>query len=166
MSRTFTIYNRTKRPELKPIEWQKDWFEYQYKDVKKSTGPGEDDFKIETKEEIIYTNIAKHIASFKDDVGIRAIMKKVALTGDATLLDEKQTFVADLSGIPDEPQEKLKAYKNAQEAYGKIDPELRGSMTMEEFIKSMDAEKIGKYIDAKIAASQTKQAKTTEGDKQ
>lgn len=163
MSRNFTIYTRTKRPEIKPKEWQKDWFEYQYKDVKKSTGPGEDEFEIDIKEEIKYTNIDEHIASFADDVGVRAIMKKIALTGDASLLNEKEALYADLSGIPDLPQEKLMAYRKAEDAFTKIDPELRGSMSMEDFIKSMDAEKIGKYIDAKIAASQAKKA---EGDKE
>lgn len=153
MSRTFTIFSKSVRPEIKPVEFQETWKEYSLKDVKRSTGKGEDDFEIEQKEIIEEVDINKHIHSFKDEVGVRNIMKRIALTGDASLLEQAQVGVGDLSTIPDLPQEKIAAYKSVEEAYLKIDPALRGSMTMEDFIKGLSEEKIKSYIDAKFASS-------------
>lgn len=156
MSRTFTIYGKLKRPKIEPVHYQETWVDYEYVDVKESTGSGENDFEIKTKEVAHETNINEHIESFASEVGVRNIMAKIAMTKDLSLAEQVPAEYADLSVIPDTPQEKLAAMKTAEEAYSAIDPELRGNLSMEDFIKSLDEQKISKYIDAKIAAAEAK----------
>lgn len=152
MPRKFEYYSRTKRPKLSYPELKGKWIDYEIKQVKHSTGPGEDDFTIEEKVIEHETDIKEFVNSFKDEVGVRNILKKVAKTGDPTLLQQGEAMYADLSAIPELPQDKLKAGAKVAEEFSKIDPALRGNQSVDGFIKNLSQEQLDKYIDEKVQA--------------
>lgn len=152
MSRKFEYFDRNKRPKLEYPKSTGEYIDYEIKQVKKSTGPNADDFEIEEKVIENKTNIKEFINSFADQVGVENILKKVALTGDTSLLNQVPEVHGDMSIIPEDAGEKFRMAKSAQEAYSKIDPELTQGQSMEEFIKGLNADKINAYIEAKINA--------------
>lgn len=158
MPRIFTYYNKIKRPEIKKIKYQEDYIDYEIKQVKKSTGPNEDDFEVINKEIEIKTNIREYINSYKDKVGIDAILKQFDRTGDLSLFNQVPEMHADLTGLPEMPPELAKNPDEITRAFAKIDPELRGKMTPKEFIESLNQEKLDAYlnklVEKKLAAGE------------
>lgn len=149
MPRKYKYYDRVKRPKLSLPENSVDYVEYELHDIKKSTGPEIDDFEIETIEEEVKTNIEEFINSFKDQVGVDAVLKRAA-SGDLSLLNEKEAIYADLTGIPTDAEEAFKKQQATEELFNKIDKELTNGQTMQEFIESLTEEKIKEYISKKI----------------
>lgn len=147
--RKYEIYGRLKRPDLSYPENSVDYIEYEIHQEKKSTGDGIDDFEVIDVEEEVKTNIVEFINSFEDQVGIDNILKRVALSGDTSLLNEKEALYADLTPYEDTAE----AFKKAQalnELYDSIDPELRNGAGIKEFIENLTEEKIQAYLDKKL----------------
>lgn len=146
-------------------------FSRELKDIYKKTGDGEDDFVIESK--IVTTqkiDRQEYIESFRDDVGILNIMKKVALTDDVTLLNQRtrQTLavdedgkevVTDISQLGD--QEFAKNYLlNVQQMLASMDPEMRDAIT------NMSGDELKAYLESKINnGSDTNKNENKDGDK-
>ena len=120
MPRKFVIYDRTNRPDLQYPENTIDYVEYQVHEEKKSTGPGVDDFEIIEVQEEIKTNIDEFINSFKDDVGVEAVMKRVAATKDITLLNQKEAIHMDTTIIPDDPGEAFALSQSVEEKFSSL----------------------------------------------
>lgn len=153
MPRKFEYFDKNKRPEIKPIEWQKDYVDYEYKTVKKSTGPGEDDFELEETVIEHRTNIEEFVNSYGEDVGVEAVLKRVALTGDTSLLEKIPEMHADLTQIPENPEERFNMMtNNLADVYSKLDPELTKGLSIEDFIKNLTPEMLEEYINKKVHA--------------
>lgn len=126
-----------KAPVTVPVH--EDKVEYAEVDKIVKTGDGENDFIIEKQVvEVSRVDLDEYINSFRDDVGLANILKKVQLTGDNSLLNVVPGYYGDESLIPQTPAE---AQKIVDE--GKAAAESLGI----DFTK----EAIQKYIDAELA---------------
>lgn len=140
-------------------------FTRELKDIVKKTGDDETDFVLDHKVvETSKVNRQEYIESFRDDVGILNIMKKVALTEDTSLINQRVRNslpldedgvekVVDITGLGD--QEAAKNYLlNVQQILEQMDPELR------EAVSTMSGEELKNYLASKAQTTQTTQ--TTE----
>lgn len=157
----------------------KDKFEeYVIVDSVKKIGEGDEDFVIDKKCKVITSvNRKDYINSFRDDVGILNIMKKVSTTGDISLLKQRnlpnmpvdeagKQDVIDISDMPVDVQEAVAFVKAAKENYSKLDPTIKNNASFGDIGNSVNNADIQKYIDQvvaqKIAAAT---AKKEEGEK-
>lgn len=126
------------------------------KDKVVKTGDGEDDYVIEPK--LVETERVErqaYIESFKDDVGILNILKKVELSGDFSLLNERvrsevpvyedgKEKVVDVSGITD-PEAVRNGLKNVSDVLNKMPADLKEAILnlqgeeLDEFLKNYGA---------------------------
>lgn len=129
---------------------------HELKDKVVKTGDGEDDFVIEQKfVETSRVNRQEYIDSFKDDVGVLNILRKVELTGDITLLNERvrasvpvdedgKEKVVDVSGITD-PEAVRNGLKNVSDVLAKMPTDLKEAILnlqgeeLDEFLKNYGA---------------------------
>lgn len=99
-----------------------DIVDYVVKQKVVKTGEGEFDFITEdVVVEASRVNRKDYIESYANDVGIINIMRKVQLTGDATLLDQVKGQYADITGYPEnyaQAQAMVQAGKDAAAAAG------------------------------------------------
>lgn len=121
------------------------------KDVYIKTGDGEDDFTMEQKfVEISRVNRQEYIDSFKDDVGILNIMRKVEQTGDVTLLNQRvrsevpvdetgKEKVVDISNIGDQ-EGVINTLTNVSKILQTMDPSLRDA------ILNMNGEELKEFL--------------------
>lgn len=150
MPRKFTYYNRTKRPKLSYPENITDYVDYTVHHEKKSTGPGIDDFEIIDVVEEHKVNIDEFINSYNDKAGIDSVIRIFEATGDITVLNQIEPEFADLTIIPEDPEQAFAATQAVQEAYEAIDPELREGQSIEEFIMNLTPEKLKAYQQKKL----------------
>ena len=150
MPRKFTFYNRTKRPKLSYPENIEDYVDYTVHQEKKSTGPGVDDFEIIDVVEEHKVNINEFINSYNDKAGIDSVIRIFEATGDISVLHQVEPQFADLTIIPENPEEAFAATQSVQQAFEAIDPELISGQSMEDFIEGLTPEKLKAYIDKKV----------------
>ena len=123
----------------------------EFKDKYKKTGDGEDDFVIEQVVEVTEKiDRQQYIDSFKDDVGILNILKKVELTGDVTLLNQRTRATVDVDENGREPVNDISNFGDQETARGvlmnvsqiiaSLSPEMR------EAIVNMTPEQLNEYI--------------------
>lgn len=167
----FLIQDKKSLPVPTITDYHKDCDDYiiDYYEVEhvKMVGEKDTDFvKSSTIEEYSRTPRQAYLDSQADDVGILNIMKKVALSGDISLLnqtgrvgypsDDKDSLgravekVVDLTSYQGGTIEALNAYKHGADVYAKLDPELKGKLSMEEVAKLSD-EVITSYLQKKIS---------------
>lgn len=96
----------------------------------------------------------EYINSFRDDVGIENILKKVQMSGDMTLLNQRQAVQGEPGEVKDitifqEDEETLAALGDSAAAkYAALPVELTKGRTMEQFLKEVNAEEINAFIEA------------------
>lgn len=128
------------------------------------TGEGDTDFVIKKElKEISRVNRAEYINSHREDVGILNIIKKVQLTGDATLLNQRSVDIgfADITNLP---QDKIDAYKAVEEGVQQFDdlPEdIKKKMSFKQFAEQNDKE-FDALINAKVQKVLDEQKKAQE----
>lgn len=142
---------------------------------------GDDGFIITKKVvEASRTDRQAYIDSFADDVGILNIMKKVALSGDESLLNQTHRVsmpgnskdalgravedIVDVTKYQVDQVDALESYKVGAAVYNQLDPELKKKMSFEEVAKMSDTE-IDAYLNGireKVLAIQN--ANKKEGD--
>lgn len=95
------------------------------------------------------------INSFRDDVGIENILKKVQMSGDMTLLNQRQAVegqpgeVRDITVYQEKDLETLASLGDSAAAkFSALPVELTKGRTMEQFLKEVNAEEINAYIEA------------------
>lgn len=96
-----------------------------------------------------------YIDSFESECGVRNILKKYALTGDASLLSAKQGFYADLSELPVDELNPAKLESQAGVSLEKLNAVLGTSYTAEE-LSSMSSEELAALIKGKVEAATPK----------
>lgn len=102
--------------------------------------------------ELKRVNRRKYVNSFSGDVGVLNVVKKLALqgeqAGDGRFAAPSGYF--DGTVLPKDGEEMLKLAKMKQAVWAKLDPELKGSMTYEDFASSIDNEKLKAFVKAKV----------------
>lgn len=85
--------------------------------------------------EVGTVDIQEHIQSFAQEVDINRIVSR-AVNGDTTVLQRVQGTFADISGLPTNVHELQTFYKDAEEAFSKLDPALTHGMSFSEFMQN------------------------------
>lgn len=119
-------------------------------------------------EECGRTNRQDYISSFSDDVGILNIMKKVALSGDESLLNQtgrhslpgneedalgrRVEDVVDLTRFSSlDRVDALNGFKKGAASFAELDSDLKGKKSLEQVAKMSDAD-IDAWINSKVDA--------------
>lgn len=99
-----------------------------------------------------------YIDSFESECGVRNILKKYALTGDASLLNQRQGFYADLSELPVDELNPAQLQSQAGVSLEKLNAMLGTSYTAEG-LSSMSAEELSTLIKSKVEEATRKEVK-------
>lgn len=129
--------------ETKETEDDKFIIERAMVDVVEKTGEGKQDFIIKHElQEISRVNRADYINSHREDVGILNIIKKVQLTGDATLLDQRNVEIgyADITKMPKDKMEAMDAVQEGVAAFDDLPEDIRRKMSLEKFAQQNNSE--------------------------
>lgn len=113
-----------------------------------------------------------YVQSFKDDVGIENILKRVALTGDISLLNQRSREVGsvdengyevlqDYTGVPGDVFEAAKIVKSGRDVFASLPADLVKGRSFTEFVETATDDEIQAYMVACYEASK----KASEGDK-
>lgn len=100
-----------------------------------------------------------YIQSFAAETGIYNIMKMYAKTGDASILNKKQGFYGDISGLPVDELNPAKVEKAAQAAVKSLNKSLGVNLTSEE-LASMSTTDLEKLIGDAMSAIKAKAPQT------
>lgn len=158
--------------ECKPIVFEKERVEFHLvpKAVKVSDQDGiaQDTIVYEPVEKVRY-NLQDYIASFADDVGIQNILKKLALSGDKSLLNQTGREpmnengglepIQDYSNVPGNKTEAFEQVARGVAAFDTLPEDLKGKLSLTQFAELFGQEEFDKYIAGIVA----KQVKATEG---
>lgn len=147
-------------------EEDRDIVDYYEKDVITKTGEGEDDYKV-TKKVVEYSRVNrdKYIQSFSDEVGIKNILKKVALGGVDVEQFKAKPGEVDLTKFPNGVTEAEQLLAHRQEIWDSLPDDLKAKMTYKEFVE--DESVIGTikdYYEKLIALKKVEAAKKKEGE--
>lgn len=132
-----------------------DIVKYKVIDVVKKTGEGETDYVL-TKKVVPYSieNRKESIESYRNDVGILNILKKVALTGDATLLNQRGVVNGiDSTELPTNYMEACEMLEKGMISFGDLPDDIKQKMSFEEFAKNYKQEDFDAYVQAKVDAA-------------
>lgn len=134
--------------EVKVIDKEKELYEvHEVRKVKKS----------------VDTN--KLAQSFAGSCGVEAIMKKVAITGDTSILNTQTGEVfTDITKVPTTIHEAQALLAKGQKAFDSLDPKLKGdAQDANELLSNLTLEKLQKYINDAVASQVKKsEVKTDE----
>lgn len=143
--------------------------DYQEVEHVKMIGDKDTEFvKTLSVEECSRSNRQEYISSFDNEVGILNIMKKVALTGDASLLNQtkrvslpgtdKDALGRQVEDVADYSQfvgvdraEALNSFKQGRAVFASLPDSLKGDKSFEEVAKMSDAD-VDAYIKAQVDA--------------
>lgn len=100
-------------------------------------------------------DIQKYIDSFADEVGIQNILKKVALTGDKSYLNQTgreplvesgQEPVQDYTNVPQSKTVAFNAVAEGVRAYDSLPAEIKGKMSFAQFAEGFGQADFDSYI--------------------
>ena len=74
-----------------------------------------------------------YIDSFKDDCGVYNVLKKYSLTGDASLLNQREGFYGDISDLPVDELNVSQVTQDAASSLDRLNQILGTSYSAEEF---------------------------------
>lgn len=156
----------------------KDIVEYETYDAIVKTGDGEEDYILEPRvRECARYNRQEYLNSQSNDVGILNIIKKVQMSGDNTLLQQRtrasvHTTVApdgsvledvqDYTGVQTDIYGVQKATEKAQASYDGLHPEIKAGTSMRSLAELSDSEIMS--LIARIDAAKAAKAKEDKGE--
>lgn len=104
-----------------------------------------------------------YIQSFSDDVGIQNIIKKLALSGDTSLLNQtgreplcKDGGLEPIQDYSNAPRSKVEAYNSVLagvNAFDNLPEDLKGKMSLTQFVELFGQEQFDSYIKGLIEKS-------------
>lgn len=124
----------------------------------------QDEFEVqEVAVETERVNRQDYINSFREDVGIANILKKVALSGDATLLNQVsrnplpldadgKEIVQDITPLQDGYEAVGDMGDNMLKTYAALPDDLKAGRTLEQFLTSVSQAEIDAYVAKQVAA--------------
>lgn len=135
------------------------------------------DVKVVDKDKDVYEIVDKEVIvneydtekltkSFAGQTGLEAVMKRVAITGDVSLLGSgltpEPTPVVDATKVPTSIGEVKTLADKVDSLAGSIPPELLKGRSVEDFLRDITVEQIKEYVDSFIQ-KQIDATKTKEG---
>lgn len=99
-----------------------------------------------------------YIDSFKDDCGVMNVLKKYALTGDTSLLSQREAFYGDISDLPVDELNVNQASEQAAGSLDKINQLLGTNYTAEEFA-ALSQEELANLINSVIPQEKKEEVK-------
>lgn len=145
----------------------KDIVEYKETQVIEKTGEGPHDFIVKNVvEEVSRINRQEYLNSFSDDVGIKNILKKVNLTGDVTLLNQRgvglnKEFV-DTTSFPTNTTDAFNYIEKGHDAFDKLPDQVKSKMSMSDFVETFGQADFDKFILEQAEAIKNKTKKEGE----
>lgn len=100
--------------------------------------------------EVSRMNRQEYINSFRNDVGVLNIMKKVAISGENPFGVSLGDDVIDLDPMQLSTEDAIKAMSQGVQAYSGLDPELKKS-SIDEFMSTVDAGALNEWLQKKMA---------------
>lgn len=107
--------------------------------------------------------IDEYIASFAEEVGIQNILRKVAMTGDRSYLNQTSREalcpeggkepIQDYTDAPSSKTEAFNLVAAGVAAYDKLPEELKGKMSMEQFVNDFSNDAFNAYVQKLIEAN-------------
>lgn len=92
------------------------------------------------------TNIQDLIQKNADQVGVVNIIRRIARTGDLSLLQQNTPIDGDLTELPKSIAEVQATALRAELLYSQLPANMRKEMSLDEFCKTMNDEKIKDYF--------------------
>ena len=139
------------------------YIDYEVKQVVKKVGDGEEDFIIEDKVIEHKRDIRQEINSQADQVGVYNLMKRIALTGDDSLMPEpmpKTGVTSDFTGVPDNLLDADLLAKQRIEQFNALPDSLKKGRSFEEFMSTFNQEEFNVWLKSMMPQEEKK-----EGDK-
>lgn len=136
---------------------EKDIVKYERKD-KLVKADSEDDFVVEeVAVEVERVNRQEYIDSFREDVGIANILKKVALSGDASLLnqvkrqplpiaDDGKEVIQDITPLQAGEDAVAKMGDNMRKTFADLPDELKAGRSLEQFCETCSKAEIDAFV--------------------
>lgn len=162
---SFCALDNKPTPTVTDYSVDDDIIEVEEHEVIEKTGEGPSDFIVKkVVVEVNRVNRADYIASFEGDVGIKNVLKKVNLTGDATLLNQRGASISpelvDITQFPSDKTDAFNAVKEGVDNFDNLPEDIRNKMSLESFVKFFGQDKFNELVksqvDAAIAAAQAK----------
>lgn len=139
------------------------YIDYEVKQVVKKVGDGEEDFIIEDKVIEHKRDIRQEINSQADQVGVYNLMKRIALTGDDSLMPEpmaKTGITSDYTGVPDNLLDADLLAKKRIEQFNALPDSLKKGRSFEEFMNTFNQDEFNVWLKSMMPQENQK-----EGDK-
>ena len=152
-------------PQLDPKVFETKREEYVLIPEAKQVGDDPENIVIEYKPVLKETiDIQDYINSFADEVGIQNILRKLSLSGDTSILNQTGREplnpngglepVQDYSNVPKSKTEAFNAVVAGVNAFDTLPDELKGKLSLTQFVELFGQEEFDKYI-AGVVAAQT-----------
>jgi hypothetical protein len=125
------------------------YVDYEIKQVVKKVGDGEEDFIIEDKVIEHKRDIKQEINAQADDVGVYNLMKRVALTGDDSLMPEpmpKTGVTSDYTNVPDNLLDADLMAKQRIAEFDSLPDALKKGRSFEEFMSSFTQDEFSAWL--------------------
>lgn len=111
------------------------------------------------------TNIKDLIQKHADEVGVVNIIRRIARTGDLSLLNQNNPIDGDLTALPQSIAEVQATALRAELLYSSLPESMKKDMSLEQFMKVMDDDRITDYYQKTFEEYKAKQKETVGGDK-
>lgn len=153
-------YKNDKREVLKPVEYPKSIKVYnlvpQAVTLKDANGL---EYQGVTYEPTFIKeyDIQEYIASFSDDVGIQNILKKLAISGDTSILNQTGRDplcpngglepIQDYSNVPTSKAEAFNFVEKGVAAYDALPEEIKGKMSLTQFVNEFGQAQFDAFVE-------------------
>ena len=125
------------------------YIDYELKQVVKKVGDGEDEFIIEDKVIEHKRDIRQEINAQADQVGVYNLMKRVALTGDDSLMPEpmpKTGVTSDYTNVPDNLLDADLLAKQRKAEFDALPDSIKKGRSFEQFVSSFTQDEFNVWL--------------------
>ena len=155
-------------PQLEPREFDKTIERYVLVPYAVAVDGDEDNTVLRYKPVLKETiDLQEYIDSFADDVGIQNILRKLSLTGDKSILNQtgREALcpdgglepIQDYSNVPKNKTEAFNAVAAGVAAFDNLPEDLKGKMSLTQFVELFGQEEFDNYIQNLIAKNTPKE---------
>lgn len=128
----------------------------------KKTGDGDEDFVVFKELKINKVlNRQEFVNQFKDDVGVLNVLKRVGVSGDQSLLNERPVASGhmDLTNMPDNIIDAGNMIDRANDLYNKLPDDIKNKLSKEDLLKINNLELANAIQDYVITQEKLKNVK-------
>ena len=137
-------------------DFDQDYISYEYYDVLKKIGDGENDYITVTQKKEVRQNISDLINSQASEVGVANLMRRVAagleVLDPVGVSDEIQDF----TNAPKDLASAYEMQKSVSNKFAELPDELKNGRSFDDFIKSFNQKEFDEYITKLVQKTATK----------